>query len=99
MPSQLSDTVLISYKPCLFTVESAAQFAKMLKQCVECYCLMLNFTHCATHGGDKVAEFNKHSELMLDKLEKEYPDVFGEPIYPIWEHKQPFKIPLIDTSK
>ena len=36
---------------------------------------------------------------MLDELEKEYPDVFIEPTYPIWEHIQPFKIPLIDTSK
>ena len=60
---------------------------------------MLNFTHHAAHIGDKVAEVNQHSEQMLDELEKEYPDVFSEPIYPIWEHRQPFKIPLIDTSK
>ena len=60
---------------------------------------MLNFTHHAAHGGDKVAEVNQHSEQMLDELEKEYPDVFSEPTYPIWEHRQPFKIPLIDTSK
>ena len=51
---------------------------------------MLNFTHRAAHGGDKVAEVNWHSEQMLDELEKEYPDVFSEPIYPIWEHMQPF---------
>ena len=60
---------------------------------------MLNFTHHVAHGGDKVAEVNQHSEQMLDELEKEYPDVFSEPTYPIWEHRQPFKIPLIDTSK
>ena len=36
---------------------------------------------------------------MLDELEKEYPDVFSEPIYPIWEYKQVFNIPLIDTNK
>ena len=36
---------------------------------------------------------------MLDELEKEYPDAFSEPTYPIWEYRQPFKILLIDTSK
>jgi len=48
---------------------------------------MLNFTHRAAHGGDKVAEVNPRSEQMLDKLEKEYPAVFSEPTYPIWEHR------------
>ena len=60
---------------------------------------MRNFTHRAAHSGDKVAEVNRHSEQMLEKLEKEYPEVFSEPIYPIWEHRQPFQIPLIDTCK
>ena len=36
---------------------------------------------------------------MLDELEKEYPAVFSGPIYPIWDHRQPFQVPLIDTSK
>ena len=36
---------------------------------------------------------------MLDELQKEYPNVFSKPTYPIWEHRQPFKILLIDTSK
>ena len=48
---------------------------------------MLNFIHHVEHGGDKVAEVNKHSEKMLDELEKEYPAVFSEPIYPKWEHR------------
>ena len=60
---------------------------------------MLNFRHCAAYGGDKVAEVNQHSEQMLYKPEKEYPDVFSEPTYPIWEHRQLFKIPFIHTSK
>ena len=66
----LSDTLPASHEPRLFTVESAAQFAKTLKQCDECYCFMLNFTHRAAHGGDKVAEVNQHSEQMLDELEE-----------------------------
>ena len=33
MPLQLSDTIPASNEPCLFTLESAAQFVKMLKQC------------------------------------------------------------------
>ena len=58
MPLQLSDTLPASHEPYLFTVESAAQFAKTLKQCDEYYCFMLNFTHCAAYGDDKVAEVN-----------------------------------------
>ena len=61
----------------------------MLKQCDECYCFILNFTHHAAHGGDKVAKINQHSE-MLDELEKEYLDMLSEPMYPVWEHRQPF---------
>ena len=60
---------------------------------------MLNSIHHAAHGGDKIAEVNRHSEQMLDELQKEYPEVFSEPTYPIWEHIQTLKIPLIDTSK
>ena len=99
MLPHLGNTIPASYKPYLFSVESAAQFAKTLKYCDECFCFMLNFTHRVAHGGDKIAEVNYCSKLMLDKLEKEYPHVFSEPKYPIWEHRQPFKIPLIDTSK
>ena len=87
MLSQLSDTLPVSHKLYLFTVESAAQFAKTLKQCDKCYCFMLNFTHYAAHGGDKFAEVNHHNEQMLDKLEKEYPDMLSKPTNPIWEHK------------
>ena len=76
-----------SHEPHLFPVESAAQFVKILKQCDECYCFMLNFTHPVAYGCDKVAEVSQNSEQMLDQLEKEHPAVFGEPIDPIWEHK------------
>ena len=47
-----------SHEPYLFAVESAAQFAKTLKQCDECYSFKLNFTHQAAHSGNKVAELN-----------------------------------------
>ena len=87
-----------SHELCLFTVKSIAQFAKILKQCDKCYCFILNFTQCAAYSGDKVAKVSQHSEKMLDKLEKEYP-VFSEPMYSIWEHWQPFQIPLTDTSR
>ena len=56
MPSQLNDTLPASHEPRLFTVESAAQFAKTLKLCDECF--TLNFTQHAAHSGDKVAELN-----------------------------------------
>ena len=90
MPSQLSDTLLASHEQCLFTVKSAAQFAKMLKQCHECYCFVLYVTHLAAYIGNKSTQVNLHSEQMVDKLEKQYPDLFYEPVYPIWEHRQPF---------
>ena len=60
---------------------------------------MLNFIHHAAHGGDKVAEVNQCSEQILNELERENPAVFSEPMFPIWQHRQPFQIPLIDTSK
>ena len=56
MPSQLSDTLPASHEPHLFTVKSATQFAKMLKQLDECHCFVINFTHYVAHGGDKYAE-------------------------------------------
>ena len=62
MPSQLSNTIPTSHKPYLFAVESVAQFAKRLKQCDECYCFMLNFTHHAAYSADKVSEDNQHSD-------------------------------------
>ena len=54
----------------MFAVESAAQFAKILKQCNECYFIMLNLTHCAAYSGDKVAEVKQYSENILNELEK-----------------------------
>ena len=83
MPSQLNDTIPTSHEPYLFTVESATQFAKTLKQCDKCYCFMVNSTHHIAYTSNKVAEVNHHNEQMLDKLKEEYLAVFGEPIYPI----------------
>ena len=51
------------------------------------------------HGGDKVSEIKQCSEQILDELEKEYPAMLSELMYPIWEHQQPFQIPLIETRK
>ena len=83
---QLSTTIPASHKPCLFTVKSAAQFAKTLKQCDECYCFMLSFTHCVAHSGDKVAKVYQHCDQMLIKLEKEYLAVFSS-LYIIYGSK------------
>ena len=41
---------------------------------------MLNFIHHIAHGGDKAAEASQYSKQILDKLEKEYPAVFKEPM-------------------
>ena len=58
LPSQLSDILLASHEPHLFTIESATQFAKTLKQCDECYLFILNFTNRAAHNGNKVVKLN-----------------------------------------
>ena len=70
LPLKLGDTIPGSYEPCLFTVESAAEFVKMLKQCSEFYCFMLDLRHYAVHDGDKVAAAYQSSEKMLYKREK-----------------------------
>ena len=49
-----------------------------------------NLIYCVAYSGDKVSEVNQNSNQMLEKLEKEYPDVLSESMHPIWEHKQPF---------
>ena len=51
---------------------------------------MLNFTHRAAHGGDKVADINQHSEADAWWTRERVSNVFSEPTYPIWEHRQPF---------
>ena len=86
LPSQLSDTIPAIHELHLFTFESIAQFAKILKWCNECLCFMVTFAYRVAHGGDKVAEVNHCSEQMLSELEKDYLAVFSEPLYSIWEH-------------
>ena len=46
--------ILASCEPHLFTVKSAAQFARPLKQCNECYCFMLSFTYHIAHYSGRV---------------------------------------------
>ena len=74
----------------MFSVESAVQFAKTLKQCDECFCFILSFIHYIAYNSDKVTEINYHNNYILDKLEKEYQAIFSKPKYPIWEHRQLF---------
>ena len=60
MPSQLSAIIPASYEPNLFTVDFAAQFAKILKQCDESYyiikkknqyhVLLKDYLDCLTRG-------------------------------------------------
>ena len=54
----------------MFTIESAAQFAKVLKQYDEYYCFILNITYIAVYGGVKVAKVNQRSKQMVVELEK-----------------------------
>ena len=44
---------------------------------------MLNFIYPVVYTGDKVAEVDQCSELLLYKLEKEYPAMFSKPMNPI----------------
>ena len=58
----------------------------------------LHYMHWVVHGfktfGIKTAE----STLLLDALEREFPEVFAELTYPIMKGHDPFWIKLLDES-
>ena len=58
----------------------------------------LHNMHRAAHGSETVGIKTEESTLLLDALEREFPEVFVEPTYPIVKGRDPFWIKLLDES-
>ena len=58
----------------------------------------LHYTHRAAHGSETIGIKMVESEQLLDSLERDFPEVFAEPTYPIVKGHDPFRIKLLDES-
>ena len=58
----------------------------------------LHYTHQAAHGSETIGIKTAESEQLLDLLERDFPEVFAEPTYPIVKGHDPFWIKLLDES-
>ena len=56
----------------------------------------LHYTHRAVHGSETVGIKTLESKLLLDTLEREFPEVFAEPTYLIVKGRGSFRIKLLD---
>ena len=54
--------------------------------------------HWAVHGSETIGIKTAKSTLLLDTLEREFPEVFAEPTYPIVKGHNPFQIKLLNES-
>ena len=58
----------------------------------------LHYIHRAAHGSETIGIKSAASERLLDDLEREFPQVFVEPVYPISKGCNPFCIKLVEES-
>ena len=56
----------------------------------------LHYRHRAAHGSETIGIKMVESEQLLDSLERDFPEVFAEPTYPIVKGRDPFRIKLLD---
>ena len=56
----------------------------------------LHYTHWAAHGSETIGVKMVESEQLLDSLERDFPEVFVEPTYPIVKRRDPFQIKLLN---
>ena len=56
----------------------------------------LHYIHRAAHGSETIGIKSAASERLLDNLEREFPQVFAEPVYPINKGRNPFRIKLVN---
>ena len=56
----------------------------------------LYYTHWAAHGSETIGIKTVESEQLLNSLERDFPEVFAEPTYPIVKGCDPFRIKLLD---
>ena len=58
----------------------------------------LHYTHWAAYGSETIGIKMVDSEQLLDSLERDFPEVFAEPTYPIVKGRDPFRIKLLNES-
>ena len=58
----------------------------------------LHYTHRTAHGSETIGIKTAESTLLLDALEREFPEVFTELTYPIVKGRDLFRIKLLDES-
>ena len=58
----------------------------------------LHYKHQAAHGSETIVIKTSESTLLLDALEREFPEVFAELTYPIMKGRDPFRIKLLNES-
>ena len=58
----------------------------------------LHYTHRAAHGSETIGIKMVESEQLLDSLERDFPEVFAKPTYPIVKVRDPFQIKLLNES-
>ena len=58
----------------------------------------LHYMHWSVHGSETIGVKTAESTLLLDTLEREFPEVFMEPTYPIVKGCDTFWIKLLDES-
>ena len=58
----------------------------------------LHYTYRAVHGSETIGIKTAESELLLDTLECEFPEVFAEPTYLFLKGHDPFRIKLLNES-
>ena len=58
----------------------------------------LHYTHRAVHGSETIGIKTTENKLLLDTLEREFPEVFTELTYPIVKGRDPFQIKLLNES-
>ena len=58
----------------------------------------LHYMHRAAHGSETIGIKTAESKLLLNALEREFPEVLVEPTYPMVKGRDPFWIKLLDES-
>ena len=58
----------------------------------------LHYINRAAHGSETIGIKSAASERLLDDLEREFPQVFAEPVYPISKGHGPFCIEHVDEA-
>ena len=58
----------------------------------------LHYMHRTVHGSETVGIKTAENKLLLDTMEREFPEVFAEPTYPIVKRHDSLRIKLLNES-